>query len=93
MGRSVALVVRNEQPSGKSHGRCGVRILAQAVQQWYVFYEVAPDQRASSVLSSAALHLFHDGYSTVEDIATALMGRYVGIWSTRVNARASESVH
>ncbi len=69
------------------------RILAEAVLQWYSFYEVAPDDEASSTLVAAALEFFHDGYHTADDLAVRLIGTYVGIWSTKINAPTSAAIH
>lgn len=69
------------------------RLMSEAVQAWYRFYEVSPDDRASQVLCNAAIDLYNDGYRTVDDIATVLIGTYVGIWSTKINAATSTSVH
>jgi hypothetical protein len=69
------------------------RLMSEAVQAWYRFYEVSPDDRASHVLCNAAIDLYNDGYRTVDDIATVLIGTYVGIWSTKINAATSTSVH
>lgn len=70
-----------------------VSLISEAVQSWYSFYEVDPDDRASDVLRKAALELFAEGHCTSEDIATHLIGSYVGKWATRVNAPSSSSVH
>ena len=69
------------------------RLTSEAVQTWYRFYEVSPDDRASHVLCTAAIDLYQHGYRTADDIATMLIGTYVGIWSTKVNASTSASVH
>lgn len=69
------------------------RMLSEAVQAWYRYYEVAPDETASEKLCSAALDFFNEGYRTKDDIATMLIGTYVGRWSTRVNAPASSALH
>jgi len=69
------------------------RMLAEAVVEWYSFYEVPPDDEASSALVGAALDFFRDGYQTTEDIAVMLIGTYIGIWSTKVNAPTSAAIH
>lgn len=69
------------------------RMLAEAVLQWYSFYEVPPDDKASSTLVSAALDFFHDGHHTADDLAVMLIGTYVGIWSTKINAPTSAAIH
>jgi hypothetical protein len=42
---------------------------------------------------NAALNLYRDGYRTIDDIATVLIGTYVGLSATRINAPTSEAVH
>jgi hypothetical protein len=69
------------------------KMLSEAVQAWYRFYEVSPHARASQFLSKAAINLYNDGYKTADDIASVLIGTYVGIWSTKVNAPTSASIH
>lgn len=69
------------------------RMLSEAVQAWYRYYELRPDEQASHVLCSAALEFFDEGYCTLDDVSTMLIGTYVGISATRVNAPTSKSVH
>ncbi|WP_246705533.1 hypothetical protein [Rhizobium sp. P40RR-XXII] len=69
------------------------QMLAEAVLQWYHFYEVPPDDEASRALVGAALEFFHDGYHTTEDIAVMLIGTYIGIWPTKFNAPTSAAIH
>jgi hypothetical protein len=68
-------------------------LLSEAVQRWYHFYEVTPDDRVSETLYTAAMTVFGEGYKTADDIATVLIGTYVGVLSTRVNAISSISIH
>jgi hypothetical protein len=69
------------------------RAMSEAVQNWYRFYEVPPDEQSSQVLCTAAIELYNQGYRSAGDIATALIGTYIGIWSTKVNAPASSAIH
>ncbi|KQV18240.1 hypothetical protein ASC97_29690 [Rhizobium sp. Root1203] len=69
------------------------RTMSEAVQHWYRFYEVPPNDQSSQVLCTAAISLYNEGYRSVDDIATALIGTYVGIWSTKVNAPTSSAIH
>jgi hypothetical protein len=48
---------------------------------------------ASHVLRTAATNRYNEGYRTADDIAAVLIGTYVGIYSTNVNAPTSASVH
>ena len=68
-------------------------MLSEAVQAWYRYYEVKPDEQASAVLCSAAIDLFHQGYHSADDIAIVLIGTYIGKLSTRINAPSSTSLH
>ncbi|NLR97032.1 hypothetical protein HGP17_09305 [Rhizobium sp. P38BS-XIX] len=70
-----------------------IRVLSQAVQAWYRYYDVEPDETASHALCLAAIEFYNDGYRTLDDLSTVLIGTYVGKWSTRVNAPTSISVH
>jgi len=69
------------------------RMLSDAVQAWYRFYELPPADPASHTLCNAAIALFNEGYRTVDEIATALIGAYVGFVATRTNAPTSMSLH
>jgi hypothetical protein len=69
------------------------RAMSEAVQNWYRFYEVPPNEQSSQVLCTAAINLYNEGYRSADDIATALIGTYVGVWSTKVNAPASSAIH
>ncbi len=69
------------------------RMLSLAVQRWYRFYKVAPDDLASDTLCSAAIDFFKGGYRTADDIANMLIETYVGLWWVRTNAPTSASIH
>lgn len=45
------------------------------------------------MLYTAAIDFYNEGYCTADDLATILIGTYVGIYSTRVNAPASQTTH
>ncbi|EPE96625.1 hypothetical protein [Rhizobium grahamii] len=68
-------------------------LISKAVKEWYSFYEIQPDQASSDALCKAALELLEQGFDGSEDIATLLIGKFVGKWGTRVNAPSSNSVH
>lgn len=70
-----------------------IRMLSEAVQAWFQYYQADPDEGASHLLCNAALAFFRDGYHTIDDVTTMLIGTYVGIPSTWVNAPTSASVH
>lgn len=69
------------------------KTMSEAVQAWYRFYQIDPKNGLSDLLCRAAIDLYRDGYHSSDDIATALIGSYVGIHATRVNAPTSASVH
>ncbi|PZM14839.1 hypothetical protein CPY51_09015 [Rhizobium tubonense] len=69
------------------------RIISQAVQAWYRFYGDDWDDEASSFLCSAAIKLYNGGCRSTEDLATTLIGTYVGLAATRVYARSSVTLH
>ncbi|MBB3318223.1 MULTISPECIES: hypothetical protein [unclassified Rhizobium] len=67
-------------------------LISKAVKQWYSFYEIQPDEASSETLCKAAIGLLEQGFDS-EDIATLLIGKYVGKWATRINAPSSNTVH
>ncbi|MBY5801136.1 hypothetical protein [Rhizobium leguminosarum] len=68
-------------------------LMSKAVRAWYRYYEVEWDDQASSFLCDAAIGLYDEGCRSVEEMATVLIGTYVGLAATRVNAPSSSSVH
>ncbi|MBX5174456.1 MULTISPECIES: hypothetical protein [unclassified Rhizobium] len=69
------------------------RIMSKAVREWYRYYEVEWDDQASSFLCDAAIELYDRGCRSVEEMATILIGTYVGLAATRINAPSSDSLH
>lgn len=75
-------------------GNCvDLDVVSQAVTDWFRFYEVDPDQQAIQILARAAGALYLGGYHSADDLATSLIGIYIGRWSSMVNAPTSASVH
>lgn len=70
-----------------------IRTISEAVQTWYRYYEVSPDEKVSETLCAAAIGFFNDGYRSSVDISTLLIGAYVGGLAARINAPTSGSVH
>lgn len=70
-----------------------LQTLSDAVEQWFEFYEVSSDDKVSKTLCDAAVALYREGHRKVDDIATILIGTYIGPWSARVNAPTSGSIH
>jgi hypothetical protein len=68
-------------------------IVSKAIREWYRHYNVTWDDQASSFLCDAAIELYDDGCRSVQEMATILIGTYVGLAATRVNAPSSNSVH
>jgi hypothetical protein len=68
------------------------KMMSEAVQAWYRFYEIDPKRGLSDVLCQAAIGLCREGHYNSDDIATVLIGTYVGIHATRVNAPTSAAV-
>ncbi|MGO7601718.1 hypothetical protein ACC738_37770, partial [Rhizobium ruizarguesonis] len=62
-------------------------VVSEAVRRWYEFYDVTPDNKASDVLCNAALNFSGDGYRTIDDIATLLIGTYPGLSATGSTSR------
>ncbi|MBY5494643.1 hypothetical protein [Rhizobium leguminosarum] len=69
------------------------RLMSKAVREWYWYYEADWDDQASSFLCDAAIELYNEGCRSVVEMATVLIGTYVGLAATRVNAPSSSSVH
>ncbi|MBW9115625.1 hypothetical protein JNB88_18480 [Rhizobium cauense] len=69
------------------------RALSEAVSRWFEYYETEYDEAASETLCNAAVDLFNEGYRSTDDIASLLIGAYVGIWFTRINAPTSSAIH
>lgn len=69
------------------------RMLAEAVNAWFDYYEVEPHEQTYDVLSTAALSLFDQGHRNLDDLPTMLIGTYVGRWAVLVNAPSSDDVH
>lgn len=70
-----------------------VLLLASAVDQWFRYYEVENDNHVRDVLCNAALDLYKDGYRSEGDLATLLIGAFVGVASTKINPSISATVH
>ncbi|ACI58350.1 conserved hypothetical protein (plasmid) [Rhizobium leguminosarum bv. trifolii WSM2304] len=68
-------------------------IMSKAVRAWYRHCGVYWDDQASAFLCDAAIGLYNEGYRSVEEMATVLIGTIVGLVATRVNAPSSDSVH
>lgn len=70
-----------------------VLLLASAVDQWFRYYEVEHDHHVWDVLCNAAIDFYNDGYRSEDDLATLLIGTFVGVASTKINASSSATVH
>jgi hypothetical protein len=70
-----------------------VDVVLQAVRRWSEFYEVPLDEGVSDTLCGAAIRYYGEGYRTADDLSTMLIGNFVGLYSTRINALTSASIH
>jgi hypothetical protein len=70
-----------------------LRTLSEAVQRWFDFYQAESDENVSQTLCDAAVALYRDGHRQAADIATILIGTFIGPLSARVNAPSSASIH
>ncbi|TAX22738.1 hypothetical protein ELI02_33840 [Rhizobium leguminosarum] len=70
-----------------------VLLLANAVDQWFRYYAVEHDDRVRDVLCNAGLDFYKAGYRSEDDLATLLIGTFVGLASTKINTPASATVH
>ena len=52
------------------------KMLSQAVQAWYRYYDIRPDPETSQVLCSAAITLFNAGHRSREDVTGHLITRF-----------------
>ncbi|NKN09527.1 hypothetical protein [Rhizobium laguerreae] len=69
------------------------QMLSRAVHRWFRYYGLERDNYASQVLCNAALEFYNEGYRSEDDIATILIGTYVGVDATKINAPTSAAVH
>jgi hypothetical protein len=69
------------------------KTMSDAVQAWYRFCDLDPKDGLSNVLFQAAIDFYNEGHRSTDDIAAALIGTYVGIHATRVNAPTSAALH
>jgi len=67
--------------------------ISRAVTAWLRFYDVEPDDQVLDGLARAARDHYLEGYRTSDDLATYLIGTYVGRWSMMINAPTSNSSH
>ena len=79
--------------AGNLRSRVDLDVVWQAVIAWFRFYELDPDEQSIQVLARAAGELFVGGYHSADDLATSLIGTYIGRWSLMVNAPTYTSVH
>ncbi|WP_320204009.1 hypothetical protein [Agrobacterium rosae] len=68
--------------------------VSRAVTMWQVFYEVDPEDKVLDTLIRLARDHYGEGYQTSDDLATYLIGTYLGRWSVMMtNAPTSNSIH
>jgi hypothetical protein len=74
-------------------GAVDVDVVSEAVTAWFRFYGLDPCEKSLSALAQAAGQLYLGGNRSADDLATSLIGTYIGRWSLMVNAPTSASVH
>ena len=67
--------------------------ISRAVTAWLRFYEVEPEDKVLDVLARAARDHYLEGYRASDDLATFLIGTYVGRCSMMINAPTSNLSH
>lgn len=68
--------------------------ISRAMTAWLRFYDVEPEDKVLDVLARAARDHYSEGYRTPDDLATYLIGTYLGWWSVMMtNATTSNSIH
>lgn len=79
--------------SSRSANEPNFRMLSQAVQRWYRHYGETPTDACSALLCMHAIRLYNEGVRSEELIASELIGTYVGLPATKINAPSSDAVH
>lgn len=69
------------------------RSLSEAVMTWYRHFGVAVSEHDSQILCSAAIQLFNDGKTDVEDLAAGLIEMFPAPDLLKMNAPTSQSIH
>jgi hypothetical protein len=72
---------------------CDLRMMAEAVHEWYLYYGVPFDEGITQVLCSAAIVFYENGSSTAEEIASLLIHAFEGPTATQINVPWSHSIH
>ncbi len=67
--------------------------ISRAVTAWLRFYDVEPEDKVLDVLARVARDHYSEGYRTPDDLATYLIGTYLGRSSVMINAPTSNSSH
>jgi hypothetical protein len=69
------------------------RCLSMAVVSWYRHFGVKASEQSSQVLCSAAIGLFNNGRTEIEDLAEGLIEMFPVPDLLKVNAPTSSSTH
>jgi hypothetical protein len=77
----------------KTDGAVDIAVVSEAMTAWFRFYELDPCERSLTALARAAGQLYLGGCRSADDLATSLIGTYIGRWSLMANAPTSSSVH
>ncbi|WP_167376998.1 hypothetical protein [Rhizobium aegyptiacum] len=69
------------------------KCLSKAVMSWYRHFGVAVSEHDSQILCSAAIQLFNDGKTDVDDLASGLIEMFPAPDLLKINAPTSQSIH
>jgi hypothetical protein len=69
------------------------KVLSMAVQSWYRHFEVKACHYNTERLCIAAIALFNDGRTGVEEIASGLIEMFPAPYLLKIDARTSMAVH
>ena len=69
------------------------KCLSKAVMSWYRHFGVAVSEHDSQILCSAAIQLFNDGKTDVDDLASGVIEMFPAPDLLKINAPTSQSVH
>lgn len=69
------------------------RCLSLAVMSWYRHFGIKVGEHDSHILCSAAIQLFNDGRTDVEDLTAGLLEMFPVPDLLKINAPTSQSIH
>ncbi|MBB3350284.1 hypothetical protein HJB80_05385 [Rhizobium lentis] len=69
------------------------RCLSKAVMSWYRHFGVSVSEHDSQILCSAAIQLFNEGKTDVDELAAGLIEMFPAPDLLKINAATSHSIH